>query len=332
MKRFALAVGLCIAAAGLVGVPPALSASTLVAEDLPTVETVFNNSVKAVGGRAALDKIKTLHTVMTMNAQGQDVEMDGCWSRKGGRLTTMKMAMGEMSMGSDGTTAWMKNPMGAYSIAPENMKGQLKMAAMLMTVVDPTTMEKEELAQVKVLAKETFQGKACYKLSSPKTKSDEASFMFFDAESGLPVGSLQENGKGSMVFGDWKKVEGVMFFHSMKMEGMGKRGDGNGELKVTTIEVNKPDESAFALPDEVKKLATEKKSDAAAPEIKLSDLSKEDQKEAEQMMQGLGSMDVKMLKQMESSMGMGIDHMPPDKKQLMKFYLQEIKKEIAKRG
>lgn len=329
MKHFALIVGL--AAAGLAGVPVLTQASAIVADDLPTVETVLNKSVKAVGGREALDKIKSLHTVMKMNAQGMDMEMDCSWSRSGGRLVTMKMPMGEMSVGTDGTTAWTNNLMTGYSLATETSKGQLKLAAMMMTVVDPTCMDKEERAGVKVVGKEQFQGKECYKLSSPKTATDEASFMFFDAESGMPMGSIQETGKGSMVLGDWKKIDGVLFFHSMKMEGAGKRGEMNGELKITTIEVNKPDESAFALPEAVKKLAAEKKTDAAAPEIKLEDLSSADQKEAKNMTQSLVAMDTKMLKQMESSMGMGIDHMPADKKPLVKFYLQEIRKELAKR-
>ncbi len=55
------------------------------ATDLPGLEALQTKMVKAVGGAEALAKIQTLHTVMTMNMMGQDIEMDSAWSRKGGR-------------------------------------------------------------------------------------------------------------------------------------------------------------------------------------------------------------------------------------------------------
>ena len=171
------------------------------------------------------------------------------------------------------------------------------------------------------------------KVYSPKDDADRSSFMFFDTVSGMPLGAMEEASKGTMVFGDWKTVGGVQFFHSMKMQGMGRDKQGNGEVKVTKLELNTPDEAAFALPEEAKKLVADKKPDAAAgPEIKLEDLAKEDQQQAKQMMESLPAMDAKTLKQMESSMGMGIDHVPPTKKKQMQFMLQEIRKEIKKRG
>jgi hypothetical protein len=192
---------------------------------------------------------------------------------------------------------------------------------------------------VKVVGKESFADKDCYKLSY--TRKGTPGFFFFDADSGLPMGSVQEDGdrKSTTVLSDWKKVGGVLFFHAIKFESTGAkaRGGMNGDFKVTLIEVNTLDDGAFALPEEVKKLAADRKPDsgspAAADEIKLSDLTEAEQKEAKQMTQSLGSMDVKMLKQMETGIGMSIDHLPEGgKKKVMKYYVQEIRKEIAKRG
>ncbi len=331
MKRFALAFSVAVASGGLaVGGMPS-RAAVVMEPDLPTVAEVYAKVAKAAGGREALDKVKTMHFVINVTAQGQDIEMDCSWSRKGGRLTTAKMPMGEMSLGTDGTTAWMKNPMGGYMLAPEQVKQQLRIAAMPMMMLDPTTMPKKDADGVKVVGKETFHGKECIKLNVPKSDAATSTDVFIEAETGIPVGAVETKDKTSMVLGDWKTVEGVKFFHSVAFEGKGQNGPETGEMKITTLQVNTVEESAFVLPEEVKKLVDGKKADAAAPEIKISDLDKTEQKEAEEFVKSLKSMDLETLKRMDKQVGMGAEYMPENKKKTIKFYQQEIKKEIATR-
>ena len=305
--------------------------------DLPSVESLLAAWEKGVGGREALDRIKTASFTMKMTAEGQALEFDVAWSRKGGRIVKVTTPMGAMTVGTDGTTEWMQDPSGRYMLAPEPAKAQLKIANVVMHIVDHTTMKEQQRKGISVIGKEKHDGKDCFKVHSPKSDDGPESFMFLDAATGIPVGSAQSDGKETLIIGDWKAIDGVKFPHRLTMTGMGRDGKGKGEMLVSLVTTNQPTEDHFKLPDAVSKLVNDKRPDATAPssgaaEIKLEDLPKANQKEAQQMVQSLGAMELKTLKQMESSMSMGIDYMPEDKKLLMKFYVQEIRKEIGKRG
>ncbi len=306
-------------------VPPA--PPTAPVADLPSVESLTAKMAKAVGGTEALAKVMTLHTVMSVNMMGQDMEMDSSWSRKGGRLMSVNSPMGAVTMGSDGKVTWMKQGEDYRLMAGDMAKNIGAQASIHMSMLDPTCRDKDE--PLTVVGKEKFQDKECYKLSY-SSKRRGTGFVFLDAESGLPVGSKQEQQNMTSVLGDWKKVDGVLFFHSIKVEG----GQGAGEMKVTKLEVNKPEESAFALPDEVKKLAdAEKKPDAPAAAIKLEDLPKDQQEKAKQAVEGLSKMpDVKSIKQMLEGIEMGIGQAPPESKKMMEYMAQEMRAEIKKRG
>jgi hypothetical protein len=119
-------------------------------------------------------------------------------------------------------------------------------------------------------------------------------------------------------------------------------------LKVTTVEVNTLDASAFAVPEEAKKslggdgkpadgAATKPAPDAGANaggEIKLEDMTPEQQTLATQMVDRLRSGgDVAKMKEaiarIEPTLPMISD---PAKRKPIEYAIQEIKKEIAKAG
>lgn len=331
MKHIAICLSLFTGAAGL-SIPAATAGVTEVQYDLPTVGELIKKTEKAVGGREALDKVKTMQFSVQMEAGGQQLDLSATWSRKGGRLTTMTLPMGEMKMGTDGTTTWMHNDMEGYRIAPEMAKNQVRLAAMLMNMIDPSSMSKKELDGIKALGEEKFQDKACFKLEVPKSEGGGTTMMFLDKETGLPVGGQDPKNNVVMLFSDWKEVDGIKFFHKIDVTGQGPSGPETAIMTVSGIKLNSVGEEVFEIPAEVKKLVETKKAEAAAPEIKIEDLSASDQEEAKQFLTGLSAMDKDTLNQMVSGMEMGADHEPEAKKKLMKFYVQEIRKEIKKRG
>lgn len=326
MKRACvMIVGLGVMMGG--GVAFAQDKPAAAAADLPSVEALQTKMVKAVGGAEALAKIQTLHTVAAVNMMGQDMEMDSSWSRKGGRLTSMSTPMGDVKMGTDGKVSWMKQGEDYRVIGDAMGRRAVAQAGIHMSMLDPTSRDKDEV--LAVIGKEKFEDKECYKLSFKSPQRGEG-FFYLDVESGLPAGATQTEQKSTSVLGDWKKVDGVLFFHSVKI----KSAQGEGTLTVSKIEVNKPDESAFVLPDEVKKLAADKPADAApAATIKLEDLPKDQQSQAKAMTENLGKIpDVKTLKQQLMGIEMGAGQAPPDKKKMMEYMAQEIRAEIKKRG
>jgi len=328
----------------------AAQANTVAAYDLPDADTVLAAGVKAVGGQKAVDNIKTLHVKSTMSMMGMQINMDQAWSRDGGRLITTKMPMGESTMGTDGTTAWMKTPMGYALVSEEQAKQMESQTGMFMFMLDPKNFAKDDLKSLEVVGEEEFDGKNCYKLHYIGDDDDKEGFVFFDKDSGLPVGSTQQDGgedgdKSRMLLKDWKEIEGVKFFHVVSMEiTPGKNspmsGPGGqpskmeGEIRVDELSVNTLDADHFALPEEVKqKAANQPKPGEPVAEIKLEDLSEEQQMEAEKMLNGIRqTQGTGMIKQVLSSMEAGLPHMPPDRQKMMQYLVQEMKKEIASRG
>lgn len=313
--------------------------------DAPSVEKIFENCVKAVGGQEAVDKIKTLHIESTMSMMGMQIDLDQAWSRDGGRIMTATMPQGQMTMGTDGKTAWMKSQMG-YMLAPPDQARDLEsQAGMFMFMTDPKSFAKKDLGELSVVGEAEFEGKKCYKLKFTKKDSGDG-HVYFDSETGLPVGfeeyedkdAGEDGGRNTMILSDWKEVDGVKFFHLVTMRG--SQGPGSppmeGEMKVSKIEVNKLADDHFELPEQVKAMVKDQpKEGDPVEEIKLDDLTPEAQKEAAQMLKGItGQPGTNMIKQVLPAMEMSVSQgqLPPDQMLKMKYIVQELKKELKTRG
>lgn len=350
-RRFAngLLVSGCLIAGlaaplGLIGVAPAGAAVIL--DELPTLDEVFANCTKAVGGQEAVDKIKTLHVVSSMTMMGQEAGMEQMWNRSGGRLVKMDIpGMGSMLMGTDGKTSWMKSPMG-YMLTSDEQTAQLRgQAGMFMSLLDPKQFAKEDLGEVKVVGKESFNGADCYKLHYKGIDGNEG-HIFFDTKSGLPIGFMQNEtdmgGTSTMTLSDWKEVDGVKFFHSVKVV-MGEGNDAPAdspepqmtseqrvEMKVTSIKVNALTEEAFALPEEVKAMTEPKKNDAGAAaatdRIKLEDLPEDQRKEATDMVEHFRKLAPAQREQAATGLQMGMAFIPAEQQKMMEYVLQELHK------
>ena len=346
-------VGIVVAASWHVSCPAmsprVVNSARALHDDLPSADEIFASCVKAVGGQEAVDKIKTLHVVSTMKMMGQEMNMDQSWSRDGGRLVRMTMPMGEMLMGTDGKTAWMKGPMG-YVLATHEQASQLKgQAGMFMAMLDPKSFARNDIGKLEVVGREPFNEIDCYKLHYVSNDGKDGD-VYFDAATGLPVGFEQQapnprGGKNLLKLSDWKEVEGVKFFHTMTMVMPGdgpvmpgpkpdRANPSTGEINVTKLEVNTLGADVFELPAEVKKLADSSPRDPQlGGEIKLEDLTADQQREAAQMIEGIkqtpGTARIKqMLQPLESSLQM----MPPERQKMMRYVIQELKKELSVRG
>jgi len=341
----ALSGGFMFVTPGLTGLNAAAHAAA--PAELPSVEAVFENCVKAVGGQDAIDKIKTLHVKSDMSMMGMQIKLEQMWAREGGRLVKMNMPMGEMHMGTNGKTPWMKTPMGYQLAGADEAKQMNSQSGMFMFMIDPKTFAEDELGKLEVVGEEEFAGKKCVKLHYVDDEGDEGD-VFFDTESGLPVGfanNASDGSKGTMLLSDWKEIDGVKFFHliSMEMEPApgspmsrpgpdGKPAKTTGEIKVSTLEVNTLNDDTFKLPAEVEQLAKDAeatKSDAptdTASEIKLEDLTPEQQKEATKLIEGMRrvpeGMRADTIRQLESS----LPTMEEGMRKYMQYVVQELKK------
>jgi hypothetical protein len=342
-------------AISVIGQPASASPAAFAPAELPGVDTIYENCIKAAGGRKAVDNVKTIQADTTMTSDQGQVQFQQSWSRDGGRLVRVSMPQGEMLMGTDGKTAWMKSPMG-YMLAPPDQADQIEsQAGMFMFMIDFKKFAKDDMQSLEVVGEEAFQGKDCYKLHFT-TEDEKDGHVYFDKESGLPVGFSQEEqgedgqpgDKSTMLLKDWKEVEGVKFFHLVTMEVepgpnspartmAGPDGKMHAEIKVNELKVNTLEPEHFALPEEVKSLAKSQPveddddGDDAASEIKLEDLPSEQQAEATAMVDNMKQQPPGMLKQLISQLESGIPHMEADRKLFMQYVVQELKKEVASR-
>ncbi|MBX3356873.1 MAG: hypothetical protein KF745_00445 [Phycisphaeraceae bacterium] len=333
--------------APLAAAMPSERAPSAVSDDLPSVDDVLGKAMAAAGGQDAIDKIETIHTKATFGLNPQNVEIETYWSRSGGRLTIAKMEFGDVIRGTDGKTPWIKTPVGyVLATTPEDVQQINGSAGMHMMMIDPKSFVKEELSRIAVAGTANFNGRECYKLAYTK-KTGQDGTMFFDKETALPVGfeQTQRVGTTTITLEDWKTINGVKFFHLIKMNSptartaSGERVEGTSEIKMTLVEVNNVDPKVFELPDEVKSASTdkadgvEKPKAAAAPQIKLEDLTPEHQAEAKEMLENISKAPIDTIRKSLVGIETGVSFMPegPDKKKLQ-YVAQELKAELAKRG
>lgn len=306
--------------------------------DLPSLDEVIAGAIRAVGGRAAVDKVRTLHSVWEMDFGGQKMVNDTSWSRSGGRLAKMSTPMGEMERGTDGKLFWQKTAFG-YSLIEgkeaEEFEGQ---ANLYMIVLEPEKLAKEESKSIEVAGKEVFDGRECYRVHYVD-KSDDEGDVFFEVATGLPIGMRQVNATPqgrqttTVLLKDWKEEQGVKFFRKMEMATSGAVEMPMMSVATTALEVNTLDDSAFAAPDEVKRLAESAEAEPAAGDIPLSDLTPEQQAQAKEMVDGLkaaGSADV--VRSAMSSLEQAARYAPPADRKMYQYITQELKKHLAAIG
>jgi hypothetical protein len=332
-------ISTALAAASLLAALPGAAASAArdsiyQPAELPSVDEVFASAIKAVGGEEAVREIKTLHAIFEMDFQGQKIINDTSWSRDGGRLSKMSVpGMGEILQGTDGVTAWRKSPAGytlLKGVEAKQFEGQANMYRM---VLEPDSLAKEDAQSIEVQAREEFSGADCFRIHYISKDSQEGD-VFFNAETGLLVGSRQtsQTPRGAqtttMTLTDWQETAGVMFFRTVNVQTGGGTNMAPMALKATTLEVNTLPADAFALPDEVKKLAEAQKPEApAAGEIKLSDLGPAEQSQATEMIDGIkGAGDASIVKQTISSLQTAAQHAPEPQKKMYQYVIQELTK------
>lgn len=318
------------------------SANVFATQEDPTAEQIMAASVKGLGGREAIFKIKSLHTVMTMSAQGAELQLESFWSREGGRMSKTVLPQGEVLMASDGKVGWMKSPTGYVLLDEKQTEDLNNQAGMFMNMLDPQKALAERQGTAANAGKETFADKECWRVHIKRGDGKESD-MFFEVATSMPVGGVSAEKKGDvetkskMLLGDWQEVQGVKFFHSMRIETIGQQTTAI-EMKVTKVEINTLDAATFAMPEEVRKLADARPAataPAAAPAkvITLESMTPEQQKNAKEALDGmLKSGDVEkmkmMVKQLEPMLGM----IPANERVSIEYAIQEVKKEIAKLG
>lgn len=211
-----------------------------------SVESIVQAYLDALGPKASRDAIRILSAEYSMEAMGTTLGMKIIQARPDKFLMSF-MAQGmEVSKqalnGDKGYVAQMGQQQEADEETIEDMRAQA------MIFEEEYYLDKDYTFELKSI--ESLNGVNCYKVSLAKPDGS-SQILFFDAETGLKVRSLQteeQNGQSVTIiqdFKDYKEVNGVLFPHTVITSGAFPVPL---EAKITSIEVNPNlDEAIFKI-------------------------------------------------------------------------------------
>jgi len=242
------------ALAFLVAVPVAAAQDSM-QESLPPAEKILDQYVAAMGGKAALEKIKNRvvkasFEVVGMGMKGHAVIYEAAPNKQ---FSVFEMeGMGTTEQGFDGKVAWEKSMMAGSRIKEGEELAETAQDA----IFNSEMLWREVYEKVETIDSETVEGtdawvvKAVPKAGKPKK-------LYIDKKSHLMVKEVtrSQSQMGEVdveVFaGDYREVDGIRYPYSMRQVMMG--GQMTMQMTVQSIQHNQEiPEGTFEVPEELK--------------------------------------------------------------------------------
>ena len=226
------------------------------AQGLPDGKAIVSKHLAAIGGREAMEKHSSVHMTGTFSMSAMGIEGPIHLYRAKPAMFVQQItlgAMGEVTQGFDGTTAWAVNPMMGPTVMSGDQATQMKSQADFFSDYPDFS----KYTTVETVGLEDFEGRKCYKVKLVKADGSGEAMQFFDAETGLAAGmtrSVENPQMGkvdvTVVMSDYKDQGGV----KMPSKITQKTPQGDVVLTFATVEWDNVDAKVFALPDAVKAL------------------------------------------------------------------------------
>ncbi|HEY6804460.1 MAG TPA: c-type cytochrome [Pyrinomonadaceae bacterium] len=184
----------------------------------PTADQVIEKYYQAIGGVAAIDKMKARvmkGTLVSNNGNEIGYELDQ--SGPDSVLAILTTPQGVVERAFDGTAGWEKSARGVRDLGGEEV-GYLRRYPALYTDLKL----KEQFSRLNFAGRQKIDGRDVYALRGTTTAGKRES-LFFDAETGLlvkrtsstttPIGNIPEQ----VEFSDYKDVEGLKLPFTIKV-------------------------------------------------------------------------------------------------------------------
>jgi hypothetical protein len=225
---------------------------------LPTAKQVMDRYVSALGGHDAIFKHKSMTVRGKYVESDKGASLDSIAYYKDGKMR-YEVALPDGSRyqaGFDGKIGWQLHPRNGPAIAEGDIaKSKARDADMYYPARILDYFNSMEVVEVT-----DFEGHACYHLKGIN-KWGKVNEQFFDTTTGLLIGyrfnSSWRGGSGdeSEVFSDYKDFDGWL----MPALAAHKSADGTDKQTITSVSFDEVTESAFTLPDAVKRLLAKKR-------------------------------------------------------------------------
>jgi photosynthetic reaction center cytochrome c subunit len=230
------------------GASPA-QASPTPSPAMPSGDDILNKYVTAIGGQAAIDKIKTRvmkGIITTANGMTVTYEIDQVAPDKAYESFISQRGTGERVL--NGNMGWEKNPQGVREITGQQL-ADLKRALQLFRNLKL----REQYSSLRVTGKDKIGDREVYVVRAT-TSDDKRERLFFDVESGLllsrvtymqtMIGTIPEQTD----FEDYREVDGVKFPFTVKVSSIDV-GNPSSTRAFTEIKLNVPvGDSKFKMP------------------------------------------------------------------------------------
>jgi outer membrane lipoprotein-sorting protein len=202
-----------------------------------SAETIIANYVKALGGKAVIDKITDFTTSAEVSAMGQKLSLKQIFKAPNKMITNMEMnGMSVQRIAFDGTTLRMSGMGGSQEFSEGDIVEKMKTSAAgiapeLNYIKNGYTLSVGDLGEV--------NGEKVYVLTA--VKGSNKSVGYFDVKTGLKVKSVDSmdtpmgEQQTLIEYSDYREVEGVKFPFSMKQNMAGM----TMEMTVKSVEINK---------------------------------------------------------------------------------------------
>lgn len=244
--RFIVCAALCLCGAATVRAGD---------EALPSADEVIAKYIEVIGGRDALDSIKTLHmTGKMVFGGGMEAPMTLDLKRPGKVRLEFTIQGMTGTQAFDGETGWFVMPF-AGKPDPEKMPpDMLKDFKQQADLDGPLVDYKKKGHKVEMVGLDEFEGTPVYKLKVTRADGD-VEYHLLDKELFILLatkGTRDFQGtpiEYELALGDYKEVNGLLVPHSIVQKGGG--GPGGMTISFDKIEANMdiPD-SRFAMPEE----------------------------------------------------------------------------------
>jgi len=220
----------------------------------PAAEALIARHDSLVGGRAAFERLTSMRLVGTFGVPmvGLEAPLEIVKVRPGRFLLRATLGpMGELLTGHDGTVAWSIQP----GQGPRVLQGPE--AAMLATQADffSDLHDLQQFTSMEVRPVERFEGRDAYPVRLVR-RSGEVLTEFFDAVTGLSAGvrTSVEGPQGPMevvaVLADYQRF-GDLLLPTTRIQ---RTSMLETVLRVTTVEYDRADAAATALPESIRAL------------------------------------------------------------------------------
>lgn len=231
--------------------PEGAPAAARPAETLPAAADLFAKFAQAVGGKEAVEKLKSrMMKGSILTAQGATIPVEIDREAPNKYLVTITLPQGSIVQGFDGTTGWSKSPQGEQTMSGVEL-ASIKRSADFYRDVNL----KDRFPRTRVVGKEKLGEHETYVVVGRDTENGRER-LFFDTTSGLLIRRITytDTVVGSVPnqtdYEDYQEVDGVKIPMTIKIAGI----DNNANMtqKFSEVKHNVPIEANRFSPSPAK--------------------------------------------------------------------------------